>query len=878
MPHHLSFPARRRDHRRLRAATSGLLVVCALLLGPLVAPSAALAPAGTAGTGSTTPTAARPAAPAATTPPQGDRVVVIGTGGVTWDDVSELGTPALWSLAQDGSIGNLVVRSVRSTTCPADGWLALSAGNRAGDEFNAKSVPCRLLENPETGTGPAVPAWDEYLTQVADQSFSAVPGALGDAVVDAGIPATAIGPGAAVALSTSTGTVAGAYLPTAVGTTPIPTTTTLADSMATALESSRLVVVDAGSLRRLGYASEAKLPPEAVDPEDPDATEEEEQVEPGIEEEQEPTSAMLHAQDVTTIDAHVAAVLDAVRADDPTLSRTTVILASVSDPATTSRLNVAAMIGDGTPVGTLTSRSTRQPGFVQTTDVLPTVARLLGLTDDLPRSALVGSPFTSDASATPAGVRVHALVDAERHALAVSPLIERFFLLYCAVNLLLFAAVSLGFSRRFLDAIARSSAPGGSVASSSAAKGPTAPTVGALAGAGAPAGAAASARPGAPTAAHTSPGTKPRLADRLAPVLSRAPVVVLTSLRAAGIAIAAIPVATLLANLTPWWRASTPSLALTAIILAWIAAITAVAVLPPWRTWLFGPVVIVATLTAVVLAVDVATGAHLQVSALMGIQSTVAGRFYGFNNTAFALFATTTLLLAAAVSNWLVARGRRGLAAGAVLAIGVVAVLLDGAPGIGADFGGPPALVPAFAILALIAAGIKVTWRRVVGVLGVGAVVVIAFAVLDWLRPPAERTHLGGFVDTVLDGGLWDVLVRKVESNIATFSNPLALVGVAGLLVILLVLGRPLRAAGKAPDAEPYSWLTEGAPLKQITTDAPMFTPGVVCVGIALGIGTLANDSGVVILAVGMSVLVPLIAATYAGWMLTLRAKSRPRS
>lgn len=850
MPHHLSLPARRRDHRRLRAATSGLLVACALLLGPLVALPAA----------------------AAATPPQGDRVVVIGTGGVTWDDVSELGTPALWSLAQDGSIGNLVVRSVRSTTCPADGWLALSAGNRAGDEFNAKSVPCRLLENPETGTGPGVPAWDDYLTQVADQSFSAVPGALGDAVTHAGIPATAIGPGAAIALSTSTGTVAGAYLPTAVGTTPIPTTTTLADSMATALESSRLIVVDAGSLRRLGYASEAKLPPETVDPENPDAPEEEE-VEPGIEEEQEPTSAMLHAQDVTTIDTHVAAVLDAVRADDPTLSRTTVILASVSDPATVSRLNVAAMMGDGTPVGTLTSRSTRQPGFVQTTDVLPTLARLLGLTDDLPRSALVGSPFTSDASATPAGVRVHALVDAERHALATSPLIERFFLMYCAVNLLLFAAVSLGFSRRFLDAIARSSAV--------APAGGTAPTVDAIPAGGtsgrvAPAGATASTRPGG-TAGVSATGPKPRLADRLAPVLSRAPVVVLTSLRAAGIAIAAIPVATLLANLTPWWRASTPSLALTAIILAWIAAITAVAVLPPWRTWLFGPVVIVASLTAVVLAVDVATGAHLQVSALMGIQPTVAGRFYGFNNTAFALFATTTLLLAAAVSNWLVARGRRGLAAGAVLAIGVVAVLLDGAPGIGADFGGPPALVPAFAILALLAAGIKVTWRRVVGVLGAGAVVVVAFAVLDWLRPPAERTHLGGFVDTVLDGGLWDVLVRKVESNIATFSNPLALVGVAGLLVILLVLGRPLRAAGKAPDAEPYSWLTEGAPLKQITTDAPMFTPGVISVGIALGIGTLANDSGVVILAVGMSVLVPLIAATYAGWMLTLRSKSRPQ-
>ena len=351
----------------------------------------------------------------------------------------------------------------------------------------------------------------------------------------------------------------------------------------------------------------------------------------------------------------------------------------------------------------------------------------------------------------------------------------------------------------------------------------------------------------------------------------------LTVLRAAGIAIAAIPVATLLANLTPWWRASTPTLALTVLILAWIAAITAVAVLPPWRTWLFGPVVIVATITATVLAVDVATGAHLQVSALMGIQPMVAGRFYGFNNTAFALFATTTVLLAAAVSNWLVSHGRRRLAALAVLAVGAVAVVLDGAPGIGADFGGPPALVPAFAILALLAAGIKVTWRRVLGVLAAGVVVVTSFAVLDWMRPPADRTHLGGFVDTVLEGGLWDVVLRKVESNIATFSNPLALVGIAGLLVILLVLGRPLRAANKAVDPGPYAWLTEGTPLKQITTDAPMFTPGVISVGIALGIGTLVNDSGVVILAVGMSVLVPLIAATYAGWMLSLRSKPRTK-
>lgn len=846
MPHTQTVLVRRRDHRQARAAVAGLIAVGAVLLGLLLAPSAAVA-------SMEKPTSATSAATPPADSTSTDRVVVIGTGGVTWEDVSEADTPALWSLAQDGSIGNLVVRTVRSTTCPADGWLALSAGNRAGDTYNAKSTPCRLLENADEGSAPGVPAWDDYLTGVADQSFSSVIGAFGDAVSAAGIPATAIGPGAAIALSTSQGTVAGHYLATAEGTTPIPATADLATSTATALTSSELVVVDVGSVRRLGYGTEVKPQPDA----DQDGVEDEPTVEPGIEEELEPTSASVHAQDLATIDDNVAAVLAALRADDPTLAHTTVLLASLSDPATTSRLSVAAIAGGGTPVGTLTSRSTRQPGIVQATDVLPTLAKLLDIGDDLPRSALVGSPMTSNASASPAAVRVGALVDAERHALATAPLIEGFFLLYCVVNLLLFAAVSLGFSRRIVEAIARSTASSDPAAAVRTAA------------------ASASSASSAPAGAGES--IRSRIADRLAPALGRAPVVVLTVLRAAGIAIAAIPVATLLANLTPWWRASTPTLALTVVILAWIAAITAVAVLPPWRTWLFGPVVIVATITATVLAVDVATGAHLQVSALMGIQPMVAGRFYGFNNTAFALFATTTVLLAAAVSNWLVSHGRRRLAALAVLAVGAVAVVLDGAPAIGADFGGPPALVPAFAILALLAAGIKVTWRRVLGVLVAGVVVVTSFAVLDWMRPPADRTHLGGFVDTVLDGGLWDVVLRKVESNIATFSNPLALVGIAGLLVIVLVLGRPLRAANKAIDPGPYAWLTEGTPLKQITTDAPMFTPGVISVGIALGIGTLVNDSGVVILAVGMSVLVPLIAATYAGWMLTLRSKSRPK-
>ncbi|MBI9113568.1 hypothetical protein [Sanguibacter suaedae] len=702
------------------------------------------------------------------------QVLLVGTGGVSWADVSPTTTPALWSLAEDGSVGNLVVRSVNASTCPVDGWLAISAGTRAADAFDAKDDACRELA---PATGGALPEWDELREAVDAQSYDAPLGAFGDAVTEAGTVATAVGPGAALALTTQDGDVAGTAI------TPGDAAGATGDAVADGLETSDLVVVDLGAVREAGYETETTGGEVSGD-------------------------QPRRAQDVTVVDARLAEVLAAARDADPGLEHTTVVLASVADPSTEPRLQVAAVLAPGEAPGTLLSSSTRQPGYVQGTDVLPTVLDHLDITA---QTRLVGASWTSDTAGTPAQERVADLVDAEDHTLATRPLVEPFFLLFCAVNLVLFAAVSYGFSAR----------------------------------------------------ARRNP--------RIARTVAGHPGAVLGSLRATGIAIAALPVSTLLANLVPWWRTGAPALTLTALVLAWMAALTALAVLPPWRHRVLGPATVVTVITALVLAVDVATGARLQVSALMGIQPTVGGRFYGFNNTAFALFAVTTVLAAAAAADPLVAAGRRRLAAGVVLTIGAVAVVLNGSPALGADFGGPPALVPAFVVLALLAAGVRLTWQRIVGVLLAAVVVVTTFAVADRLRPEEDRTHLGQLVDTVLDGGLLDVVLRKAEANLSTLTNPLAIVGVAGILVVVLVLGRPLRAATLDDGGEHAGWWTDGAPLTQISTRSPMVLPGVVTAGTALGIGTLVNDSGVVILGVGLAVLVPLVAATYASWMLTLR-------
>ena len=203
-------------------------------------------------------------------------------------------------------------------------------------------------------------------------------------------------------------------------------------------------------------------------------------------------------------------------------------------------------------------------------------------------------------------------------------------------------------------------------------------------------------------------------------------------------------------------------------------------------------------MTVAVLVVDACTGSTLVIDSPMGAHRVLAARFYGMSNQAFALLTAAGLLLAVAIADPLLRRGRRGIATAVVAGLGLLLVVVDGAPGLGSDFGGPPALILAFAMLTIVVSGRKVSWKSVALIGLVGVVVVGGFAVLDWMRPPADRTHLGRFFATVLDGGLWDVVDRKIAVNLRVLTSwrylVLAIGGVA-LTWLVVVGGRPRRGA-----------------------------------------------------------------------------------
>ena len=96
--------------------------------------------------------------------------------------------------------------------------------------------------------------------------------------------------------------------------------------------------------------------------------------------------------------------------------------------------------------------------------------------------------------------------------------------------------------------------------------------------------------------------------------------------------------------------------------------------------------------------------------------------------------------------------------------VGRVGVI--GAPGLGRDFGGVLSSLPAFLLLAMLLARVRVTLVRLVAILAAGVVAVGTVAFLDWLRPAAERSHLGRFVEQVLTGEAWTVISRKGQANL----------------------------------------------------------------------------------------------------------------
>ena len=313
--------------------------------------------------------------------------------------------------------------------------------------------------------------------------------------------------------------------------------------------------------------------------------------------------------------------------------------------------------------------------------------------------------------------------------------------------------------------------------------------------------------------------------------------------------LAALPAGGFLASLTGWWRFDLPVLAIVGAILLVTAAVTGLSLLAPPRPLWAAPAV-VAGVTFVALTLDALFGTPLNRAAPLGSAPTFGARFYGFGNPTFSVYAVAAIVLAAALAQFLVSRGRRVLATLAVTAVGVVAMAVDVWPTLGADLGGGLVLVPAFVVVGTAASGLRLTFWRFAGVAAAGVGVVALVGILDWLRPAESRSHLGRFVGQVIDGEAVSTVLRKALYALNSITGGPA---VWVTVLVLVVVGIALFG--------PAAWRERLSPAWFESAQArwEFLRPALVAMWVMAVLGSLVNDFGLRIAMIALIPAVPLL-------------------
>ncbi len=318
-------------------------------------------------------------------------VVIVGLSGLRWTDVSASATPALGAMARAGSPGSLVAFAVGPHTCPADAWLTLNGGDRAQAPHTGTgpcpALPAVTVRPGQAGApGPArVAAMPSLVSYNHTLNYSPRWGLLASAAGPDSC-ATAVGPGAALALAGPAGHV-GSYLPAVAGLSRA------------VLARCPLTVVDAGSLPGAGGPGGARA------------------------------AALRHA------DTEIAAIAAELPAG------TTLMVAGLGSSTLPPHLQAIVISGPAYRSGRLDASSTRQAGMVVLTDLTPTVLGWRGQ----PRPAgLPGSQITRAGRGALAPT-LHGLIGQDTAAQVWMSTHEIFFWIYVAVDLVVFIGIGLLF-------------------------------------------------------------------------------------------------------------------------------------------------------------------------------------------------------------------------------------------------------------------------------------------------------------------------------------------------------------------------------------------------------------------------------------------------
>ncbi|GIF75564.1 hypothetical protein [Asanoa siamensis] len=302
----------------------------------------------------------------------------------------------------------------------------------------------------------------------------------------------------------------------------------------------------------------------------------------------------------------------------------------------------------------------------------------------------------------------------------------------------------------------------------------------------------------------------------------------------------AIPAA-LVADLVPWWRGGHPGWLFAAVLVFVLAASTAVVRLAPaWRQTL-GPLAMVVGAAAVVVGLDLCTGARLQLNGVAGYSVLEGNRYSGVGTVGLGVFIAGVLFGAGALAQ----RFARSWRPFVVVVAGGIGVFLVGSPYLGADPIGAVALTAGVCIATALSTGGWLTLGRLAAASVAGVAVTAVFAWIETRRPAAERGSLGRFVSALGDGTGGTTLQRTSKASMdALVNSPLTLLAVVGAVLLWVVL------------------LRHWGGLRRAYGLYPSVRAGAIGIGVAVLLGGLLGGTGLELAGAAAAVAMPMAALT----------------
>ncbi|MGI6488610.1 MAG: hypothetical protein ACOX2B_09940 [Syntrophothermaceae bacterium] len=232
--------------------------------------------------------------------------------------------------------------------------------------------------------------------------------------------------------------------------------------------------------------------------------------------------------------------------------------------------------------------------------------------------------------------------------------------------------------------------------------------------------------------------------------------------------------------------------------------------------------------TVVLLNLDIATGAHLIKSSVLGYDLAAGARYYGIGNEFMGVLLGTTVLTGALLrQQW---RNKGVLAVVGVLF--ALEVFMFATPTLGANAGGTIAAASAFLLTFLLLSDWKIQGRSLLGIATAVALLLLVVAVFDMNRPPALQSHIGRAANMIVTGGwqeAYQIIARKLAINLKLIRYTIwSRVFLATLVTLAILLYRP-------PGV-----------IKVIRVEYPYVLKGIIGVVAGAFVALVFNDSGIV--------------------------------